>query len=99
MTTRRLALRSGKALRKGEVLGSGMRMWLKWLYPGMRMKRWLLLGGCGVLLLSAGLQLAAGLEILAAVERMVIRAALAATGRLPAGLFLDRKSTRLNSST
>ncbi len=38
--------------------------WLKWLYPGMRVKRWMLLTLLGIALVVAGLALVANLELL-----------------------------------
>lgn len=41
----------------------------KWLYPGMGVKRWLLLMSSGVLLVSAGFTLIVDVDLLGAVER------------------------------
>lgn len=45
-----------------------MHFW-KWLYPGMGVKRWLLVVGAGVLLISAGLTWIVDIEFLGAIER------------------------------
>lgn len=54
----------------------------KWLYPGMGVKRWLLLMAVGVLLVSAGFTLIVDVDLLGAVERSIARG----VGRL-AGFF------------
>jgi len=48
----------------GEVVEEGRRMepgglrrFVRWLYPGMRVKRWLFIAVCGVLLISLGMSL------------------------------------------
>lgn len=38
----------------GRTVGSSVRSWLKWLYPGMRVKRWLLLIPIGLALIIVG---------------------------------------------
>lgn len=47
---------------------------LKWLYPGMRFKRWLLLFAVGVFLVSLGLALVFNYKYLDAVEEAIFRA-------------------------
>lgn len=65
-----------------------MNSWFKWLYPGLGVKRWVLLSLAGVLMVSAGVALLAGVEVLGVVERWMIRQVIALTGRLPTG-FID----------
>lgn len=64
-----------------------MNAWLKWLYPGMGVKRWVLVGLFGVFLLSAGVALLAGVEVLGIVERWMIRQVIALTGRFTVGIL------------
>lgn len=64
-----------------------MNSWFKWLYPGMGVKRWILLSVVGVFLLSAGVALLAGVEVLSVVERWMIRQVIAVTGRFPMGII------------
>lgn len=47
---------------------------LKWLYPGMRFKRWLFLFAVGVMLVSLGLALVFNYKYLDAVEEAIFRA-------------------------
>ena len=47
---------------------------LKWLYPGMRFKRWLFLFAVGVMLVSLGLALVFNYKYLDAVEEAIVRA-------------------------
>lgn len=63
-----------------------MIQWLKWLYPGMGVKRWIFLSVVGIFLVSAGIALLAGVEVLSVVERWVVRQAFALTGGLPVGI-------------
>jgi uncharacterized cofD-like protein len=62
------------------------RRWLRWLTPGIGIKRWGLLIGLGVLVFGAGFSLLADLGVLAAyraaVERLADRAGDATGGRL-----------------
>lgn len=44
---------------------------LKWLYPGLKVKRWLLLAVLGLFLLVSGLTVALGVTLLASAERLV----------------------------
>ncbi|MDD4152614.1 MAG: YvcK family protein [bacterium] len=65
---------------------------LKWLYPGMRVKRWLVLVICGVVLIGTGLALVINGRILGVVEDLLKHLSRISTGRiLPPvanGLFL-----------
>ena len=47
---------------------------LKWLYPGMRFKRWLALFSAGVMLVSMGLALVFNYKYLDAIEEAIFRA-------------------------
>ena len=47
---------------------------LKWLYPGMRFKRWLALFSAGVMLVSLGLALVFNYKYLDAIEEAIFRA-------------------------
>lgn len=47
---------------------------LKWLYPGMKFKRWLLLFSAGVLLVSLGLALVFNYKYLDSIEEAIFRA-------------------------
>lgn len=42
---------------KGDMEAESFRRFVRWLYPGMRVKRWLVLAVCGVLLISLGMSL------------------------------------------
>lgn len=64
-----------------------MNSWLKWLYPGMGVKRWVLLSLVGVFMVSAGVALLAGVEVLGIVERWMIRQVVAVTGRFSLGII------------
>ena len=46
---------------------------LKWLYPGMRFKRWLLLFSAGVMLVSLGLALVFNYKFLDVIEENIFR--------------------------
>ena len=46
---------------------------LKWLYPGMKFKRWLLLFAAGVMLVSLGLALIFNYEYLDYIEEAIFR--------------------------
>lgn len=59
-----------------------MHRW-KWLYPGMGVKRWLLLMAVGLVLVSAGVALLVNVEFLSAVERGIIRTVEQLAGPLP----------------
>ena len=47
---------------------------LKWLYPGMKFKRWLLLFSAGVMLVSLGLALVFNYKYLDAIEEAIFQA-------------------------
>ncbi len=53
--------------------------WLKWLYPGMRIKRWLLLTVIGILLVVTGLALITNLKLLELLSDAIV-AILFSTG-------------------
>ena len=53
---------------------------LKWLYPGMKMKRWLLLFAIGVMLFSFGGALAINYEYLGRVEEEIFMLVYRAVG-------------------
>lgn len=67
---------------------------LKWLYPGMRVKRWLLLVGVGAVLLALGTSLSLGVEIFTTVQVRLVRPLASIFGPLSAmtavflGIFL-----------
>ena len=46
---------------------------LKWLYPGMKFKRWLLLFSAGVMLVSLGLALVFNYKYLDVIEETIFR--------------------------
>lgn len=56
---------------------------VKWLYPGMRVKRWLLLVALGTLLFSAGVSLSLGLELFTVVQNVLVRPLARWLGALP----------------
>lgn len=60
-----------------------MQSKVKWFYPGMGVKRWLLLVGLGVIAVAVGSSLAFGVEIFAALQHGVIRPLARAFGTLP----------------
>ncbi len=60
---------------------------LKWLYPGMNVKRWILVLALGVLMVSAGLGLAAGVEVALALEWLVSQFTSGVTYALPDRLY------------
>ncbi|MBQ3451664.1 MAG: hypothetical protein IJG32_05315, partial [Selenomonadaceae bacterium] len=53
---------------------------LKWLYPGMKMKRWLLLFAVGVMMFSLGGALAINYEYLGRVEEEIFMLVYRAVG-------------------
>ncbi len=55
---------------------------LRWLLPGVKVKRWVLLGSAGLLLCAFGLATLVGAEFLGAVERSYVRFFLETTGHL-----------------
>lgn len=58
-------------------------MILKWLYPGMRVKRWVALCIVGTFLVSAGITAVAGVEVFAEIERRFLGFIEHVTGALP----------------
>ncbi|AGB41997.1 hypothetical protein Halha_2113 [Halobacteroides halobius DSM 5150] len=54
---------------------------LKWLYPGMRFKRWLALVGLGILLVSVGVAILIGFESLSLIESVLIELVYKITGK------------------
>ncbi len=60
-----------------------MQSKVKWFYPGMGVKRWLLLVGLGVIAVAVGSSIAFGVEIFAALQQGVIRPLARAFGTLP----------------
>ncbi|HEY3247306.1 MAG TPA: gluconeogenesis factor YvcK family protein [bacterium] len=55
----------------GSVLTRRLRRWLKWLTPGLGVKRWGVLVALGIILISAGVALIVEIEVLAWLERAV----------------------------
>jgi len=55
--------------------------WLKWLYPGIKLKRWLLLFTLGVIVVSVGLALVFNYKYIGAVEEAIFRMAYRVTGQ------------------
>ncbi len=55
---------------------------LKWLYPGMKVKRWLFLAVVGVLLVGLGLALIINIKLLSAFEQAFMRSVYLFTGEL-----------------
>ncbi|WP_196594514.1 gluconeogenesis factor YvcK family protein [Pectinatus sottacetonis] len=53
---------------------------LKWLYPGMRFKRWLFLFAIGVLLISIGLTIVFNYKYIDGIEEFIFRIAYTTTG-------------------
>lgn len=56
---------------------------LKWLYPGMRVKRWLLVMAAGVICVGVGTNLAAGVELFALLQQWFVRPIARLVGTLP----------------
>ena len=54
---------------------------LKWLYPGMKFKRWLLLFSVGVILISLGFALVFNYKYLDYIEEAIFRAVYLWRGR------------------
>ena len=54
---------------------------LKWLYPGMRFKRWLLLFSVGVMVAGLGLALVVNYKFIGVLEEAIFRMTYLATGR------------------
>lgn len=55
---------------------------IKWLYPGMRVKRWLFLALIGIFIIGFGLAIALGFEFVSYIESFLIRFAFLLTGRI-----------------
>ncbi len=53
---------------------------LKWLYPGMRFKRWLALFAVGVMMASIGLAIALSYKYVGNIEEAIFRAVYMTTG-------------------
>ena len=53
---------------------------LKWLYPGMRFKRWLLLFAAGVLLIIIGLTIVFNYKYIDGIEEFIFRIVYTTTG-------------------
>src|SRR5690606_700962 len=56
---------------------------IKWLYPGMRVKRWLFLIGAGTIAVGVGTSLSIGLEIFSLLQVGLVRPLARAVGALP----------------
>lgn len=56
---------------------------LKWLYPGMRVKRWLLVMAAGVISIGVGTSLTVGLELFGMLQQTFVRPIAGAFGALP----------------
>lgn len=56
-------------------------LFLKWLYPGIKVKRWLFLFSCGVILASIGLAVAFNYKYVGALEEILFRMAYLTTGK------------------
>lgn len=54
---------------------------LKWLYPGMKLKRWLLLFSVGVMASSVGLAIVFNYQYVGALEEAIFKAVYRATGK------------------
>jgi len=61
---------------------------LKWLYPGMRVKRWLFLLTLGVVLFSVGASLALGVEVFTLLQVILVRPLARSFGALPGRVSL-----------
>ncbi|AZR72274.1 hypothetical protein BBF96_01980 [Anoxybacter fermentans] len=55
---------------------------LKWLYPGMRVKRWLLLSVTGIFLIAFGFAIILGFKLIGNIEGIIIRLAYDLTGHI-----------------
>lgn len=60
-----------------------MQSKVKWFYPGMRVKRWLLLVGLGVIAIAVGSSIAFGVEVFALLQHGLIRPLARAFGTFP----------------
>ncbi len=56
---------------------------VEWLYPGMRVKRWVLLLVLGILIICSGLVLFCGVDNITVAERWLVQIVHQGTGRLP----------------
>lgn len=65
-----------------------MQSSIKWLYPGMRIKRWLFLIATGTLLVGAGASIAFGVEMFTSLDSKIIRPLAGFFGALPAVLSI-----------
>lgn len=54
---------------------------LKWLYPGLKVKRWLLLFGLGVMILGLGLATSFNYQLVGAIEENIFRVVYLLTGK------------------
>lgn len=60
-----------------------VRSALKWLYPGMRVKRWLFLLGLGTVVFSVGASLALGVEVFTLLQVFLVRPLARSFGAFP----------------
>lgn len=54
---------------------------IKWLYPGMHVKRWIFLSVLGVVMVALGFAIVVGLDTISAIEGSLIRYAYELTDR------------------
>ncbi|MDY6083641.1 MAG: YvcK family protein [Dialister sp.] len=57
-----------------------MKLFLRWLYPGLKIKRWMLLFSAGLILLVCGATMIWNYQIFGALEEEILRLAYQATG-------------------
>lgn len=55
---------------------------IKWLYPGMHVKRWIFLSVLGVVMVALGFAIVVGLDTISAIEGSLIRYAYELTGQI-----------------
>lgn len=55
---------------------------IKWLYPGMHVKRWIFLSVIGVVMVAIGFAIVVGLDTISAIEGSLIRYAYQLTGQI-----------------
>ena len=55
--------------------------WVRWLYPGMKLKRWLFLFSIGVIISALGLAMLFNYQIIGVLEEAIFRLLFQATGR------------------
>ena len=55
--------------------------WVKWLYPGMKLKRWLFLFSLGVMVCALGLAMLFNYQVISVLEEAIFRLLYQATGR------------------